>query len=54
MAVRVRGNGAEVIFGVAAAPPEIVVTLPGAQPMLPCNCVQKVTSALETLTVMLV
>src|ERR1700682_2047090 len=53
LADNVRGNGAEVIFGVAAAPPEIVVTLPAAQPVLPCVCVQKLTSGFEILTVTL-
>ena len=52
-AVNVRGNGAVVIFGAAAAPPEIVATLPAAQPVLPEVCVQKVTTAFERLTVML-
>lgn len=52
-AVNVRGNGAVVIFGAAVAP-EIVVTLPEAQPVLPAVCVQKVTTGLERLTLMLV
>ena len=51
-AVNVRGKGAEVIFGAAAAP-EIVVTLPAAQPATPAVCVQKVTTGFEMLTVML-
>ncbi len=51
-AVNVRGKGAEVIFGAAAAP-EIVVTLPAAQPATPVVCVQKVTTGFEMLTVML-
>jgi len=49
----VRGNGAEVIWGAAAAPPEMVATLFGAHPVFPCVCVQKVTTGLEMLTVML-
>jgi len=53
LALNVRGKGAVVIFGAAAAP-EIVVTLPAAQPVLPAVCVQKVTTGFETLTVMLV
>lgn len=52
LADKVRGNGVEVIFGVAAGP-EIVVTLPAVHPVLPCVCVQKVTSGFEMLTVML-
>jgi len=52
LADKVRGNGAEVIFGAAAAP-EIVATLPAAHPVLPSVCVQKVTSGFEILTVML-
>ena len=51
-AVNVRGKGAVVIFGAAAAP-EIVVTLPAAQPATPVVCVQKVTTGFEMLTVML-
>jgi hypothetical protein len=53
LADNVRGNGAELIFGAAAAPPESVVTLLGAQPLLPVVCVQKVTNGFEMLTVML-
>ena len=52
-AVNVRGNGAVVIFGAAVAP-ETVATLLAAQPVLPAVCVQKVTTGLERLTVMLV
>jgi hypothetical protein len=49
---KVIGKGAEVIFG-AAAPPEIVVTLPAAQPAMPAVWVQKVTTGFEMLTEML-
>jgi len=52
--VNVRGNGAEVIFGAAAAPPEMVAMLPVAQPVFPSVWVQKVTTGFERLTVMLV
>jgi hypothetical protein len=52
--VNVRGNGAELIFGAAAAPAEIVVMLPAAQPVFPRVCVQNVTTGFERLTVMLV
>ena len=36
-----------------AAAPEIVVTLPAAQPVAPVVCVQKVTTGFEMLTLML-
>jgi len=49
----VSGKGVEVILGAAAAPPEMVATLLGAQPMLPSVCVQKVTTGFEMLTVTL-
>src|SRR5216684_8724629 len=42
LADSVRGNGAELTTG-AAAPPEIVATLPAAHPELPEAWVQKVT-----------
>lgn len=50
----VSGNGAELITGAAAAPPEIVLTLPATQPVLPSVWVQKVTTGFERLMVMLV
>lgn len=53
LADKVRGKGAELITGAAAAP-EIVATLPAAQPLVPDVWVQKVTTGLERFTVMLV
>jgi hypothetical protein len=52
-AVRVKGNGVVAMRG-AADPPVKVVTLPGAHPVIPCVCVQYVTTGFERLTTIFV